>query len=234
MVRPAGSATHGERLVERRPRVAGSSLRRAEGALTRTAALNQQLRAGREARYEADLRLLRDCEVRWIEGRGRQSDGAHMRLGRVGQVSSWRHSGFLHQRGRIMTWHWQRSYWVLHNGLLWGFNGSFLGARLRLVLPILGAKLGKTPPSSRAHPFSFTVTINPYFMEDELLATTEFAAPSLAERVAWMQILNETACKVSKMFRRTADKVAHVHSVDVQDASAALWEVREHLETQQL
>ena len=60
------------------------------------------------------------------------------------------------------------------------------------------------------------------------------AAPSLAERVAWMQILNETACKVSKMFRRTADKVAHVHSVDVQDASAALWEVREHLETQQL
>jgi len=124
---------------------------------------------------------------------------------------------------------------VLHNGLLWGFNGSFLGARLRLVLPILGAKLGKTPPSSRAHPFSFTVTINPYFMEDELLATTEFAAPSLAERVAWMQILNETACKVSKMFRRTADKVAHVHSVDVQDASAALWDVREHfMETQQL
>ena len=83
-----------------------------------------------------------------------------------------------------MTWHWQRSYWVLHNGLLWGFNGSFLGARLRLVLPILGAKLGKTPPSSRAHPFSFTVTINPYFMEDELLATTEFARSICRKLVA--------------------------------------------------
>lgn len=179
-----------------------SSIRRAEGASVRTAALNTHLRAGREARHNADLRLLRDCEHRWVEGRGRQSDGDHMRLGRVGQVSSWSHSGFLHQRGRVMTWHWQRSYWVLHDGLLWGFDASHLGARVRVVLPILGAKMGKTLPSSRAHPFSFTVTINPFFVEDELLATTEFAAPSVAERAVWIQMLNETAFHVSKMLRR--------------------------------
>ena len=96
-----------------------------------------------------------------------------MRLGRVGQVSEWRKSGFLHQRGRIMTWHWKRSYWVVHNGLLWGFDAPDLAAHVKVVLPILGAKLVKTAPSSRVHPYSFTVTINPHFMSDQLLGTTE-------------------------------------------------------------
>ena len=165
-----GKATDGRRF----PHDGDQSLmRRAEGDHMRTTFLHSRLRAGREARYNLDLRLLRDCERRWIEGRGKQSDGEKMRLGRVGQVSEWRKSGFLHQRGRIMTWHWKRSYWVVHNGLLWGFDAPDLAAHVKVVLPILGAKLVKTAPSSRVHPYSFTVTINPHFMSDQLLGTTE-------------------------------------------------------------
>ena len=186
-----------------------SYLRRAEGASTRTTDLNCSLRAGRAARHSADLRLLRECETRWIDGRGKQPDGERMRLGRVGQVSSWRHSGFLHQRGRIMTWHWQRSYWVVNSGLLWCFNASHLGARASVVLPILGARLSKTPPSSRVHPYSFTVSVNPHFMADEKLGSTELAAASFAEREEWMHALNEAACEVSRLFRRAADHAAH-------------------------
>ena len=165
-----GKATDGRRF----PHEGDESLiRRAEGGHTRTADLHTRLRAEREARYNLDLRLLRDCERRWIDGRGKQPDGEKMRLGRVGQVSEWRKSGFLHQRGRIMTWHWKRSYWVVNNGLLWGFDASHLAAHARVVLPILGAKLVKTAPSSRVHPYSFTVTINPHFMSNQLLGTTE-------------------------------------------------------------
>lgn len=93
------------------------------------------------------------------------------RSGFVPQVSTWDHSGFMHQRGRLMTWYWKREYWVrppptrpartsarehakrrapqvLHEGLLWGFNGSSLYARVQLVLPILGA----TPLSNGVRP----------------------------------------------------------------------------------
>ena len=93
------------REAERKARARENEKRRKsdrKGWLEKRAAAQRRLRAGREARYNLDLRLLRDCERRWIEGRGKQSDGEKMRLGRVGQVSEWRKSGFLHQRGRIM------------------------------------------------------------------------------------------------------------------------------------
>ena len=77
-----GKATDGRRF----PHDGDQSLmRRAEGDHMRTTFLHSRLRAGREARYNLDLRLLRDCERRWVEGRGKQSDGEKMRLGRVGQ-----------------------------------------------------------------------------------------------------------------------------------------------------
>lgn len=190
-------------------------LRREEGAPTRTRALNQVLRAGREARYNQDLGLLRDCELGWMAARGRQPDGTKMRLGRVGDgPASWKCCGNMTQRGRILTFLWQKHYWVLHDGLLFGFSGSSLSAPLRTVLPVRGAKMAKTPPSHRKHPFSFEVRINPFFMEDELLATTELAAPTYAEREQWMQAINEAACEVSTLFRRTQDKRAHVQSID--------------------
>ena len=50
------------------------------------------------------------------------------------------------------------------------------------------------------------------------------AAPTFEERAEWMRILNETACHVSKLFRRTADRSAHVHEVDQQTGGAALKE----------
>ena len=115
-----------------------------------------------------------------------------MRLGRVGQVSEWRKSGFLHQRGRIMTWHWKRSYWVVHNGLLWGFDAPDLAAHVKVVLPILGAKLVKTAPSSRVHPYSFTVTINPHFMSNQLLGTTELVR--MCTSCTYISTLLATAC----------------------------------------
>ena len=190
-------------------------LRREEGAPTRTRALNEVLRAGREARYNQDLELLRDCEIGWMNSRGRQPDGTKMRLGRVGAgPASWKCCGGMTQRGRILTFRWQKHYWVLHDGLLFGFSGSSLAALLRTVLPVRGCKMAKTPPSHRNHPFSFEVTINPFFAEDDLLATIELAAPTYQEREQWMHAINETACEVSKLFRRTADKRAHVQSID--------------------
>lgn len=174
-------------------------LRREEGAPTRTRALNQVLRAGREARYNQDLGLLRDCELGWMAARGRQSDGSKFRLGRVGDgPASWKCCGYMTQRGRILTFRWQKHYWVLHDGLLYAFSGSSLAAPLRTVLPVRGAKLAKTAPSHRNHPFSFEVTINPFFMEDELLATTELAAPTYDEREKWMHAINEAACEVRR------------------------------------
>ena len=101
-----------------------------------------------------------------------------------------------------------------------GFSGSSLGSSLRIVLPVLGAKLGKTQPSSRSHPFPFTVTINPFFMQSELLGTTELAAPSFEARTQWMRALNECACQVSKLFRRTSDKSAHMHEAEKQKAGS--------------
>ena len=55
-------------------------------------------------------------------------------------------------------------------------------------------------------------------VEDELLATTELAAPTWEAREQWIQALNEMACTVSRLFRRTSDKSQHVHSVDQQVA----------------
>ena len=69
-------------------------------------------------------------------------------------------------------------------------------------------------PSSKHHPFVFELSVNPYFMERDVLSLFELSAPRRDEHTRWIRSIRYTSARVSPLFRRTGDRSQHVHEVE--------------------
>ena len=199
-------------------------LRRQMGMASRTADLNAELAKAREAKFDADMRAMADAEAGCAEAL-RQSDGKRLRLARLGSPLTWQMCGFLALRGKMFGWHWTRAYYVLTNNILYVFPTNASSARVKIALPILGALVRALAPSSKHHPFVFELSVNPYFMERDVLSLFELSAPRRDEHTRWIRSIRYTSARVSPLFRRTGDRSQHVHEVEgmsTKDAKAAV------------
>jgi len=67
--------------------------------------------------------------------------------------------------------------------------------------PCVGSVATRTPTSTKAHPYLFQLRIAPCFEEEDTLALTQFAAPGLEERAAWLTAIDRISRTVQTHYR---------------------------------
>ncbi len=200
-----------------------TALRQAMGRDKRIALLNAEVRDARQQKYNDDLRRMADCEAAIEEAMAKQPDGGRLRLGRIGQPSEWEYSGELFKRGQLATWNWRRGFFVIYQGLMYEFTDSSLQATIMDVWPIYASVASRMQTSTVKKPFVFTLRISPYYQEEGMLALSEFAAPNLDERAAWVQALTSASLSVSRLFRSDVnDLELHLKEVDATQTRDAI------------
>lgn len=168
--------------------LSATSLRLAMGAEARTETLNNELRAAREAKYDADLKAMQEMETTIADAKS-PHNGGKLRLGRL-RTQTWQHSGFLSRRGQILSWKWTQFFYVLCDGVLYEFSDGLLTGTLNEAWPTFGATVHKTRPSSREHPYTLKAEVSPYFSDEPALATFELSAQTVHERDEWEHALS--------------------------------------------
>ena len=194
------------------------------GAELRSASLNAELRAAREAKHDDDLRAMARAEAECEASLELQQDGQKLRLGRIATPDQWSISGELRRRGQVATWKWTPGFYVLCDGMLMEFAGSALSSPIVNAWPVLGAIPRKGSASSQSYPHVLELKLSAHHVPPgaEVLAKVEFATVSKEERHRWMAALERASLQVSKDFRDPDEGGMHLEGHAAAAAAAAV------------
>ena len=199
-------------------------LRRQMGMASRTADLNAELAKAREAKFDADMRAMADAEAGCAEAL-RQSDGKRLRLARSARRSRGRCAASSRSAARCSAGIGRARTTCSPTTSSTSFRRTRRRRASRSRCPSWAPLVRALAPSSKHHPFVFELSVNPYFMERDVLSLFELSAPRRDEHTRWIRSIRYTSARVSPLFRRTGDRSQHVHEVEgmsTKDAKAAV------------